>query len=176
MLVKTSVVALPTSVSVAAGRVSAPDATDDAEIDVDPLVAPFRLAEVPIQSALAIPTPPDTITEPVDTDVVSVTSVEERPLANGMRAVVAVCPSLQMAVDNPVAKSAVRALNTVDEMIVPDTTGCPVVLIRKVPLPLNAIYFSSLYALIPRLAPPAPKAAATATDLMRSFMRKIPSG
>mgnify|MGYP003704582195 CR=1 FL=1 len=123
LFVSVSVVALPTSVSVAAGRVRVPDAVADAAIAVDPLVAPFRLAEVPIQRALAMPTPPDTITEPVETDVVSVTSVEEMPLANGMRAVVAVCPSLQIAVDSPVARSAVSALKTVDEMMVPETTG-----------------------------------------------------
>jgi hypothetical protein len=50
--------------------------------------------------------------------------------------VVVVCPSFVIAVYRPVARSAVRALNAVDDMTVPVTTGWPVLLIRKVPLPL----------------------------------------
>jgi hypothetical protein len=47
-----------------------------------------------------------------------------------------VCPSFVIAVDKPVAKSAVSALNAVDDMTVPVTTGWPVLLTTKVPLPL----------------------------------------
>lgn len=50
--------------------------------------------------------------------------------------VVVVWPSLQTAVESPVPMSAVKALNTVELMIVPVTTGCPVVLMLNVPLPL----------------------------------------
>lgn len=50
--------------------------------------------------------------------------------------VVAVWPSLVMAVLRPVARSAVRALKTLAEMIVPVTTGWPVVLMLNVPDPL----------------------------------------
>jgi hypothetical protein len=42
-----------------------------------------------------------------------------------------------IVVDSPVAKSAVSALNAVDEMTVPVTTGCPAELITNVPLPLK---------------------------------------
>jgi hypothetical protein len=41
-----------------------------------------------------------------------------------------------MAVDKPVAKSAVNALKVAELMIVLGTTGCPAVLIRNVPEPL----------------------------------------
>jgi hypothetical protein len=44
-----------------------------------------------------------------------------------------------MAVERPVARSAVRALNAVDEITVPETTGWPAVLIKNVPEPLKAI-------------------------------------
>jgi hypothetical protein len=44
-----------------------------------------------------------------------------------------------MTVERPVARSAVRALNAVDEMTVPATTGWPAVLIRNVPEPLKDI-------------------------------------
>jgi hypothetical protein len=74
--------------------------------------------------------------EPVVADVASVTSVELIPCAKGTRAVVAVCPSFVTAVDRPVAKSAVSALNAVDEMTVPVTTGWPLLLITNVPEPL----------------------------------------
>jgi cytosine/adenosine deaminase-related metal-dependent hydrolase len=67
--------------------------------------------------------PPAVIIEPVETLEESVTSVEEIPAANGIRAVVAVCPSFVIAVDRPVAKSAVRALKAVEDMTVPVTTG-----------------------------------------------------
>jgi hypothetical protein len=80
--------------------------------------------------------PPAVIIEPVVADVASVTSVELTPCANGTRAVVVVCPSFVIAVDRPVAKSAVRALNAVDDMTVPVTTGWPAVLMLNVPLPL----------------------------------------
>jgi hypothetical protein len=63
--------------------------------------------------------------EPVVVDVASVVRVELMPCANRMREVVVVCPSFVIAVDKPVAKSAVSALNAVDEMTVPVTTGCP---------------------------------------------------
>jgi hypothetical protein len=57
-------------------------------------------------------------------------------MIKGTRTVVAVCPSFVMAVDRPVAKSAVRALKTVEEMVVPVTTGWPELLITNVPEPL----------------------------------------
>jgi hypothetical protein len=58
------------------------------------------------------------------------------PNANGILAVVVVCPSFVIAVLKPVPRSAVRELK-VDELItVPVTTGCPVELITNVPLPL----------------------------------------
>jgi hypothetical protein len=41
-----------------------------------------------------------------------------------------------IAVDRPVAKSAVSALNAVDDMTVPVTTGWPAEFMEKVPLPL----------------------------------------
>jgi len=97
---------------------------------------PAILAAVPTYSALATPTPPAVIIDPVEVLVESVTSVEEIPAANGIRAVVAVCPSFVIAVDRPVAKSAVRALKAVEDMTVPATTGCPEVFITNVPLPL----------------------------------------
>jgi hypothetical protein len=74
--------------------------------------------------------------EPVVADVASVTSVDDTPCANTMRADVVVCPSFVIAVDKPVAKSAVRALNAVDDMTVPVTTGWPALLIWNVPEPL----------------------------------------
>jgi Fe-S oxidoreductase len=74
--------------------------------------------------------------EPVVVDVASVVSVELMPCANRMREVVVVCPSFVIAVDRPVARSAVSALNAVDEMTVPVTTGCPAEFMEKVPLPL----------------------------------------
>jgi hypothetical protein len=61
--------------------------------------------------------------EPVVVLVESVTSVELIPAANGIRAVVAVCPSFVMAVLRPVAKSAVSALNVLEDITVPETTG-----------------------------------------------------
>jgi hypothetical protein len=74
--------------------------------------------------------------EPVVADVASVVSVELMPCANRMREVVVVCPSFVIAVDKPVAKSAVSALNAVDDMTVPVTTGWPLLLTTNVPLPL----------------------------------------
>jgi hypothetical protein len=43
--------------------------------------------------------------------------------AIGMLAVTVVCPSFVITVERPVARSAVKALNVVDEMTVPATTG-----------------------------------------------------
>ena len=80
--------------------------------------------------------PPAVMIEPVVMLVASVTRVEDMPCANGIRAVVAVCPSFVIAVDSPVAKSAVSELNTVSDMTVVATTGWPVELITNVPLPL----------------------------------------
>jgi hypothetical protein len=80
--------------------------------------------------------PPAVMIEPVVDDVASVTSVELMPCAKGTRAVVVVCPSFVIAVDRPVAKSAVSALNAVDDMTVPVTTGWPLLLITNVPEPL----------------------------------------
>jgi hypothetical protein len=74
--------------------------------------------------------------EPVVALVASVTSVELMPCAKGTRTVVVVCPSFVIAVDRPVARSAVSALNAVDEMTVPVTTGWPLLLIWKTPEPL----------------------------------------
>ena len=84
---------------------------------------PPKLAVVPTYRALAIPTPPAVMIEPVVVLVESVTRLELMPRANGIRAVVAVCPSFVIAVLRPVAKSAVSALNTELEMDVPVTTG-----------------------------------------------------
>jgi hypothetical protein len=53
-------------------------------------VKPAILAVVPTYRALAIPTPPAVIIDPVETLEESVTKVEEIPAANGMRAVVVV--------------------------------------------------------------------------------------
>jgi hypothetical protein len=74
--------------------------------------------------------------DPVVVLVESVTRVELIPCAKGIRTVVAVCPSLVIAVDKPVAKSAVNELKAVLLIIVPVTTGCPEVLIWNVPEPL----------------------------------------
>jgi hypothetical protein len=74
--------------------------------------------------------------EPVVLDVASVVRVELMPCANRMREVVVVCPSFVIAVDKPVAKSAVSALNAVDEMTVPVTTGWPLEFMENVPEPL----------------------------------------
>jgi len=51
---------------------------------------PAILAVVPTNNALATPTPPAVMIEPVETLEESVTNVEEIPAANGIRAVVAV--------------------------------------------------------------------------------------
>jgi hypothetical protein len=45
----------------------------------------------------------------------------DAPWANGILCVVVVCPSLQMAVVNPVAKSLLTLLATVEEIVVPVT-------------------------------------------------------
>jgi hypothetical protein len=80
--------------------------------------------------------PPALVMEPVVVDVASVTNAELIPAAKGTRTVVVVCPSFVIAVDRPVAKSAVSALNAVDDMTVPVTTGWPAVVIEKTPAPL----------------------------------------
>jgi hypothetical protein len=67
--------------------------------------------------------------EPVEVLEESVDRLEVMPWAKVIRAVVVVCPSLVIAVLKPVAKSLVRELKAVDEMTVPVTTGCPLVLI-----------------------------------------------
>ena len=54
------------------------------------VTAPAKLDVVPTYSALAIPTPPDVIIDPVETLEESVTSVELMPAANGIRTVVVV--------------------------------------------------------------------------------------
>jgi len=74
--------------------------------------------------------------EPVVVLVASVTRLLLMPAANGILAVAVVWPSFVIAVDRPVPRSAVRALNAVEEMTVPVTTGWPDVLMLKVPLPL----------------------------------------
>src|SRR3990167_10580110 len=53
-------------------------------------------------------------------------------------------PSFRMQVERPVAKSAVKELNAVDEITVPVTTGWPAVLIEKVPLEKDICYPSSV--------------------------------
>jgi hypothetical protein len=97
---------------------------------------PTSLLVVPTHRAFCVDIPPAVMIEPVVLDVASVTSVELMPCANRMREVVVVCPSFVIAVDKPVAKSAVSALNAVDDMTVPVTTGWPLLLTTKVPLPL----------------------------------------
>jgi hypothetical protein len=74
--------------------------------------------------------------EPVVVLVASVARLELMPCANGIRAVVVVCPSFVIAVDRPVARSAVNALNAELLITVPVTTGWPEVLIWNVPEPL----------------------------------------
>jgi hypothetical protein len=54
------------------------------------VTTPAKLAVVPTYRALAIPTPPAVIIDPVVVLEESVTKVEEIPAANGMRAVVVV--------------------------------------------------------------------------------------
>jgi hypothetical protein len=55
--------------------------------------------------------------------------------------VTTVWPSLVIVVLRPEARSVVSALNAVDVMVVPVTTGWPAVLIRNVPVPLKLIGF-----------------------------------
>lgn len=100
------------------------------------VAAPTCLLVVPTHRAFCIEIPPAVIMEPVVADVASVVSVELMPNANGTRTVVAVCPSFVIAVDRPVARSAVSALNAVDDMTVPVTTGWPALLTTNVPEPL----------------------------------------
>jgi hypothetical protein len=100
------------------------------------VAAPATFINPPIHAALVTPRPPEVSRDPVEMLVASVARVELTPPANGIRAVVVVWPSFVIAVDNPVAKSAVRELK-VDELItVPVTTGWPVELMTNVPLPL----------------------------------------
>jgi hypothetical protein len=69
----------------------------------------------------------------------------DMPKANGMAAVVVCVPSFKMQVDSPVARSAVSALNTLALIVVPATTGWPLVLIENVPaLKLIGIVLVSL--------------------------------
>jgi hypothetical protein len=89
------------------------------------VIVPAKLLVVPTNRAFCVDIPPAVMIEPVVLDVASVTSVELMPAANGTRTVVVVCPSFVIAVDKPVARSAVSALNAVDEMTVPVTTGWP---------------------------------------------------
>ena len=119
------------------------------------VAAPAMFAVVPTYKALAIPTPPEVMMEPVPTEVESVVSVELIPAIKGMREVVVVCPSLVMAVDRPVPKSAVSVLKVVELMTVPATTGCPAVLIKNVPEPLydillllNSVFYYVIYMII----------------------------
>ena len=98
--------------------------------------ATLNVAVPPTNKPLVIPTPPAVKIEPVEPLVVSVARLELMPCANGIRTVVAVCPSFVIAVDKPVAKSAVSALNAELLITVPVTTGWPEVLIWNVPEPL----------------------------------------
>ena len=95
-----------------------------------------KLPVVPTFNAFWQLIPPAVMIEPVVLDVASVVRVDDTPCANRMRAVVVVCPSFVIAVDKPVAKSAVSALNAVDDMTVPVTTGWPLLLTTNVPEPL----------------------------------------
>ena len=108
------------------------------EVAVTPasVVVPAIFAVVPTNNALAIPTPPAVMIEPVVVFVASVTRLLLMPAANGILAVAVVCPSFVIAVDRPVPRSEVKALKAVEEMTVPVTTGWPAVLMLKVPLPL----------------------------------------
>ena len=98
--------------------------------------APTNRLVVPTHRAFCVDIPPAVIMLPVVADVASVVRVELMPWAKGTRTVVVVCPSFVIAVDKPVARSAVSALNAVDEMTVPVTTGWPVLLTTNVPEPL----------------------------------------
>ena len=100
------------------------------------VIVPAKVLVVPTHRAFCVDIPPAVMIEPVVADVASVTSVELTPCANAMREVVVVCPSFVIAVDRPVAKSAVSALNAVDDMTVPVTTGWPLEFMEKTPLPL----------------------------------------
>jgi hypothetical protein len=100
------------------------------------VVVPAIFAVVPTNNAFATPTPPAVMIEPVAVLVASVTRLLLMPAANGILAVVVVCPSLVIAVDKPVPRSAVKALKGVDAMTVPVTTGWPELLMIKVPEPL----------------------------------------
>jgi hypothetical protein len=119
------------------------------------VTAPAILAVVPTYKAFAQPIPPEVIMEPVPTEVESVVSVEDIPAIKGMREVVVVCPSLVMAVDRPVPRSAVSVLKVVELMTVPVTTGCPAVFIKNVPEPLydillllNSVFYYVIYMVI----------------------------
>jgi hypothetical protein len=101
---------------------------------VEIVPATFRLP--PTYALLAMPTPPAVMIEPVMVEVESVARLELMPKANGIRAVVVVWPSLVIAVVRPFARSVVKALNTLEEMTVPVTTGWPVELMLNVPDPL----------------------------------------
>ena len=100
------------------------------------VIVPAKLLVVPTHRAFCVDMPPAVMIEPVVADVASVTSVDDTPCANTIRAVVVVCPSFVIAVDRPVARSAVSALNAVDDMTVPVITGWPLELIWKTPEPL----------------------------------------
>ena len=104
---------------------NAPVVCDDAPPVIPPVlvIKPVTVAVVPTNNALAIPTPPEVMMDPVPTEVLSVVSVEDIPAIKGMREVVVVCPSLVMAVDSPVPRSAVSVLKVVELMTVPVTTG-----------------------------------------------------
>ena len=105
-------------------------------VSAENIALALNVAVPPTNKPLVIPTPPAVKIEPVEPLVVSVARLELMPCANGIRAVVAVCPSFVIAVDKPVAKSAVSALNAVLLITVPVTTGWPEVLIWNVPEPL----------------------------------------
>ena len=98
--------------------------------------APATFKVVPTNNALAMPTPPAVMIEPVVVFVASVTRLLLMPAANGILAVATVWPSFVIAVDRPVPRSAVKALKAVDEITVPVTTGWPALLMLKVPEPL----------------------------------------
>jgi hypothetical protein len=128
---------LDASVATALDAVSAEKMGVALNVAVPPTAnVPAILANPPTHNALATPTPPAVKIEPVVVFVASVVRLELMPCANGIRTVVAVCPSFVIAVDKPVARSAVSALNAELLMTVPVTTGWPEVLIWNVPEPL----------------------------------------
>ena len=100
------------------------------------VAAPATFISPPIHAALVTPKPPEVSRDPVEMLVASVTRVELIPAANVIRAVVVVCPSLVIAVESPIARSAVNELIVAERFRAKGTKGMPALLITNVPLPL----------------------------------------